>query len=144
MLRHEEPVAIVINELTGGKMKGLPSVSGGSKKVWAGALATLIFGLSNATYAAGGTGSGTAGSGAGGEGSGRTMGGAPKGNEPSLGSQRAEDPTTRSGSASKASGSAGKASGASTGEKGFSNLRGDKGGKGAGNTTTTEATPAKD
>jgi hypothetical protein len=121
-------------------MKGLPSVSSGSKKVWSGALAALIFGLSNATYAAGGTGSDTSGSRAGGEGSGRTMGGAPKGNEPSLGSQRPEDPTTRSGSA-------GKASGASTGEKGFSNLRGDKGGtggKGAGNTTTTNAVPAKD
>lgn len=97
-------------------MKGLPSVSSGSRKVWAGAVAALIFGLDNAVYAAGGTsGSDMSRSG---EGSGRTMGGAPKGNESSLDSQRPEDPKTRSGSA-------GKASGASTGEKGFSNLRGE-------------------
>jgi hypothetical protein len=116
-------------------MKGLPNVGSANKKVWAGAVAALVFGLSSAAYAAGGT-SGSDKSRSG-EDSGRTMGGAPKGTEPSLGSQRPQDPTTRSGSA-------GKASGASTGEKGFSNLRGDKGGKGAGNTTTTEATPAKD
>ncbi|HET7062241.1 MAG TPA: hypothetical protein VFI43_08700 [Nitrosospira sp.] len=74
-------------------MKGLLSVSSGSKKVWAGAVAVLIFGLGGAAYAAGGTsGSDMSRSSGDGEGSGRTMGGAPKGKEPSLGSQRPEDP----------------------------------------------------
>jgi hypothetical protein len=67
-----------------------------------------------------------------GKGSERTIGGAPKGTEKSLGSSRSEDPTGRA--------PAGKynAPGGSGGDKGFSNVKGEKGGSASQNLMGTD------
>jgi hypothetical protein len=72
------------------------------------------------------------GSNKGGKGSDRTIGGSPKGTEKNLGSSRSEDPTGRP--------PAGKynAPGGSGGDKGFSNVSGDKGGSGSQNLMGTD------
>jgi len=72
------------------------------------------------------------GSNKGGKGSDRTIGGSPKGAEKSLGSSRSEDPTGRR--------PAGKynASGGSGGDKGFSNVSGEKGGSASQNLMGTD------
>jgi hypothetical protein len=62
----------------------------------------------------------------------RTIGGSPKGTEKSLGSSRSEDPTGRAPAGTY------NAPGGSGGDKGFSNVRGDKGGSASQNRMGTD------